>query len=240
MKRAAVLLLAICMVLSPMLLISDGAEGAGPYSLQGYVLTPLGEGIANVTVVVENVTSGGTYSLLTDADGFYDIEVPIDGVYNITVSLWNYSSDTTHINLTVPVPGGALYNFTMREVLGLMKGFVTDGNVPVNGAIVHLSNEANNYTATSLAPLGEYEILDVQPGVYVAYAEKLGYDRDNFPAPVVIVRGSPVEINFTLTEQPATLFGKVLNQNNNALNGVRVSISSPDFDSIVISDEDGN
>ncbi len=240
MKRAAAVLLAVCMVISPVLLMSDGAEGAGPFSLQGYVLTGSGQGLANATVMVENVTSGLTYSALTDSVGQYSLQVPIEGVYNITVSLTNYSAVTTYNNVAVPSPVGTLLNFTMEEVLGMVKGFVTDGNAPVNGAIVHLSNQAFNYTATTLSPLGEYEIIGVQPGVYVAFAEKLGYDRDNYPAPVVIERGSIAEINFTLTEQPASLFGKVLNQNNNPLNGVRVSISSPDFDSIAISDEDGN
>ncbi len=112
--------------------------------------------------------------------------------------------------------------------------------VPVNGVIVRLSNEQFNYTVASQAPLGEYKVLGVQPGVYVASAEKLGYERNNYPAPVVVVRGTPTEVNFTLTEQPASLFGKVLNQNNNPLKGVRVSISSTDYDSITTTDEDGN
>jgi hypothetical protein len=240
MKRAAAVLLAICMVLSPVLMISDGTEGAGPFPLQGYVLTDSGLGLADATVVAENVTSGLTYSALTDSEGQYALQVPIEGTYNITVSLMNYSAVTTHNDVAVPGPVGTMINFTMEEVLGMVRGFVTDGSVSVKGAIVHLTNQAFNYTATSSAPLGEYEMVGVQPGVYVAYAEKLGYDRGNYPAPVVIQRGSIAEINITLTEQPATLFGKVLNQNNNPLKGVRVSIGSPDFDTIVISDENGN
>jgi len=239
MRRAAVLLLALVLVLTPAFLFSDGAEGAGPYAIQGYILNEQRQGLAEAVVTVENVSSGTIYTASTDSLGHYVVDVPIEGIYNISVSFTNFSADP-YVNVAVPGSPGSLFNFTLEEVLGVVKGFVTDGSVPVNGATVHLSNEQYNYTAVSQAPLGEYEILGIQPGVYVASAEKIGFERNNYPAPVVVTRDAPTEVNFTLVEQPATLFGKVLNQNNNPLEGVRVSISSPDYDSITTTDEDGN
>ncbi len=239
MRRAAVLLLALCLVLAPALLISDSADGAGPFTLQGYVMNEQRQGLDDAVVMIENVSSGTVYTTNTDSQGHYILDVPLEGNYNISVSFTNFSADP-YTNVAVPGSPGSLFNFTLVELLGLVKGFVTDGSVPVNGATVHLSNELYNYTAVSQSPLGEYEILGIQPGVYVASAEKIGFERNNYPAPVVVTRSTPTEVNFTLAEQPATLFGKVLNQNNNPLKGVRVSISSTDYDSISTTDEDGN
>jgi len=239
MRRTAVLLLALGLVLVPAFIVSDSAEGAGPFTLQGYVLDEQRQGLVDAVVMVENVSSGTIYTTNTDSLGHYVINVPMEGIYNISVSFTNFSADP-YANVAVPGSPGSLFNFTLEEVLGVVKGFVTDGSVPVNGATVRLSNELYNYTAVSQAPLGEYEIVGIQPGVYVASAEKIGFERNNYPAPVVVTRNTPAEVNFTLAEQPATLFGKVLNQNNNPLKGVRVSISSTDYDSITTTDGDGN
>ena len=129
------------------------------------------QGLADAVVMVENVSSGTIYTTNTDAQGHYVIDVPMEGTYNISVSFTNFSADP-YTNVAVPGSPGSLFNFTLEEVLGVVKGFVTDGSVPVNGATVHLSNELYNYTAVSQAPLGEYEILGVQPGVYVASARR--------------------------------------------------------------------
>ncbi|MFP4545911.1 MAG: collagen binding domain-containing protein, partial [Methanomassiliicoccales archaeon] len=177
-----------------------------------------------------------TFSNSTGEDGSYRLNLP-HGTYNLTVSLANHSSNTTY-GLEVP-PSKEGVNFTLSEALGSVSGYVTDGNAPIPGAEIHLTSEERNYTAQSSEPLGAFEIDGVEPGTYLAQAEKQGYWTDYHDKPVVVEREGKVELNFTLEAQAATLLGKV-KYGNDGLEGVRVSLSSEQFSTEVTTDSNGN
>ena len=231
-----------CLVLASMILILLAMlqPGAGAQPLEGeisgFTLDGQGDPLSGVNLTAENVTTGETFSTLTGENGSYRLPLP-RGTYNLTASLTNHTSNTTYA-LEVP-PSREEVNFTLSEVLGSVSGYVTNGTAPIPGAEVHLTSEEGNYTAQSTEPLGAFQISGVEPGTYLAYAEKRGYWTHYYDNPVVIERGERMELNFTLQAQAATLLGKV-KYGNDGLDGVRVSLSSEQFSTEVTTDANGN
>jgi len=100
-------------------------------------------------------------------------------------------------------------DFTLSEILGRVFGFITSGNASVGGVTITLSNMEGNFTSQSELPFGQYSIDGVAPGVYVANAVKSGYMPANAPYPVIVARGSNVQLNFSIEVQPARVYGTV-------------------------------
>jgi hypothetical protein len=130
-------------------------------------------------------------------------------------------------------------DFTMTTNLGTVTGFVTNGTVPVTDAEVHLRNDENEYVAYSTIPLGRYDIVDVEPGTYVAFASMDGYQTNYSELPVVVTGGQEIMLDFNLTEEPATIFGRVV-YGNNGVSDVRVDIESGPYTRTVYTDSMGN
>ncbi|MFP4169459.1 MAG: carboxypeptidase-like regulatory domain-containing protein [Methanomassiliicoccales archaeon] len=225
------------MILLLLTMLQPGA-GAQPMEgeISGFTLDGEGEPLLGVNLTAENVTTGETFSTSTGENGSYRLSLP-HGTYNMTASLANHTSNTTY-GLEVP-PSREGVNFTLSEVLRSVSGYVTNGTAPIPGAEIHLTSEERNYTAQSSSPLGAFQIEDVEPGTYLAHAEKQGYWAHYHDKPVVVERGEEVELNFTLQAQAATLLGKV-KYGNDGLDGVRVSLSSEQFSTEVTTDSNGN
>jgi hypothetical protein len=100
-------------------------------------------------------------------------------------------------------------DFTLTEILGRVYGFITSGNLSIGGVTITLTNMEHNFTSHSELPFGQYSIDRVAPGVYVAKAEKSGYTPAIAQFPVIVVRGSNVQLNFSIDLQPARVFGTV-------------------------------
>ncbi|MFA5312847.1 MAG: carboxypeptidase-like regulatory domain-containing protein [Methanomassiliicoccales archaeon] len=226
MRRVLALFAAMIMLLC---IIPSPAQAADP-SDQGTLFgTVFGENetpMRNVTIEARNTTTGMTYTSISNETGAYELDVPY-GSYNISASYQNYSANRTYVNISVPLTLGP-YNFTMTEILGTISGYVTDDDGPVFNVVIMISNKMYNYTGISVQLFGHYEISGIEPGIYVAYAEKRGYDRGNYLEPIVVTRGSSVLINFTLEEQPATLVGTIDMNDNDPLNEVKVTLNSND------------
>jgi len=228
------LILGVIILLTMM--IGQAASPEDPW-VSGTVVDGGDHPLPGVNVTAENTTSGQLFYGLTGENGTYNLSLPI-GVYNITGSMVNYSSNVSYDMMTVNENVTGL-NFTMTENLGTVTGFVTNGTAPISGAEIHLKNSECEYTANSTIPLGRFEILDVQPGTYVAHATKEGYQTNFSDTPVFVMRGETTTVNFNLTEEPATLFGKVI-YGGNGLTNVRVDVTSNEFSTTTFTDSNGN
>ncbi|OPY33841.1 MAG: Cna protein B-type domain protein [Methanomassiliicoccales archaeon PtaU1.Bin124] len=217
-----------------------GSSAAETGYIVGYVVDGNGAPLSGVTILAVNSTSGEGVTVKSNQTGFYRLFL-VAGQYNVSAGLANYSSDRSYVDVAVPGSGSSLYNFTMTEQLCSITGYVSAGT-PVFGATVHLSNAEFNYTAISVTPYGRYDIRNIQPGVYVAYAEKEGYNPTSIDIPIILPRGASVEINFTLELQAAQVYGQVLNDANKALSGVKVVLTPTDgsVGSITTTDASGN
>ena len=229
------LLLALCLMVP---VLSTTAMAADThFTLTGTVTDDQGLPLPDARVYVVNVTSEEAYSFGVDEDGNYSISIPA-GIYNISASANGYEANTIYefLQLDGNVTG---IDFTMLPLLGGLTGFVTNGTVPVVGATIYLTNQDHNYSALSFLPFGQFNIDDVEPGVYVTYAEKVGYRLSINATPILIKKGSMSVVNFSLEEQPATLFGKVLS-NGEAVEGALVTIGEGDARLQTTSDQGGN
>ncbi|MGD0056566.1 MAG: carboxypeptidase-like regulatory domain-containing protein [Methanomassiliicoccales archaeon] len=213
------------------------AQTPGEWSISGSVTNETGAPLPDVNVTAVNSTSAASYHAMVNVSGEYNISLPV-GIYNITASYTNYTANISYNHFRIGPGSLSVFDFRMIEILGTLSGYVTNGTVPVNGAKVVLSGE-RNYSATSLSPLGEYTIDRIVPGAYVAHAEKDGYQTATYDKAVVIIRGKTTELNFTLLEQPTTLFGKVTS-GGNAIGDVKVTIASTEYTASTSTDANGN
>jgi len=199
----------ICALLLGCLIpLAPSVSAADPFFISGQVKDGGGLPLSDVNVSAINVSDGLSYYSLSNGTGVFNISLP-QGVYNISASRVNYSSNVTYHEVVVGPNNSAGIDFTLREVLARVFGFITSGNVSIGDVTITLTNMERNFTSQSELPFGQYSIDDVAPGVYVAKAEKQGYTPANAQFPVIVARGSNVQLNFSIDLQPARIFGTV-------------------------------
>ena len=196
-------LLLICLIPA-----MPSASATDPLFMTGQVKDGNGTPFPDVNVSAINATTGITFFAITNDTGAYNISLP-EGVYNISASSVNYSSNVTYHEVVVGPNSVSSIDFTLSEILGRVFGFITSGNASVGGVVITLSNMEGNFTSQSQLPFGQYSVDGVAPGVYVAKAEKAGYMPANAPYPVIVTRGSSVQLNFSIDVQPARVYGTV-------------------------------
>ena len=239
MRKIATLLLMVALVVCaiPILTTTSSAATVGLQGFQGTIHNDTVAPMAGVLITARNTTTNSTLSAISNGFGAYALITP-SGTYNVSATASNYGPNTTFSNVVILPGHSAELNFTMLEILGSLHGFVTDGVAPVNGVTVFLANVQRNYTTTTSAPLGEYRISGIKPGVYVATFTKNGYDRAN-SLPLNMIRGVTVQENASIQAQPCTLFGKVT-ENGNPQDGVTVTAQGQDKVVVGTTDANGN
>jgi len=240
MNRPSLVTLTLAITVLLLLSVQMGEAADPPYEryVSGTVVDPEGVGFEGVNVTASNVTTGEIFHCLTGVNGSYNISLPT-GIYNLTATFIDFTANVTYSLVSVQAENLTGLNFTITEVMGTLNGFVTNGTAPVTGVTVHLVNELYNYSTNSTIPLGAYEICGIEPGSYVAYAEKLGYWTSYHDRPVMIARGKSTPINFTMEEQPAALLGRVTYAGR-GLQGVEVTVTGGGFTSTTTTSSNGN
>jgi hypothetical protein len=204
---ALVIVLGLLALALPAIAHAEGLAAPSPYHITGTVVNRTGQPLAHVIVSATNYTTGAPFDSVTDAQGSYNLTLPA-GVYNLTAVLLNFTANSSYAGVRIVAQSLAGLNFTMSEVLGQVNGFVTSEGAPVPGTKVILSSSTKNYSASTTL-IGAYMIEGVSPGVYVARAEKKGYNTSFITEPITVSRGVALQLNFSMVAQPAKLFGKV-------------------------------
>ncbi|KAF5063494.1 Carboxypeptidase regulatory-like domain protein [anaerobic digester metagenome] len=242
MRKLPVLLLALALVLCSAY-VPDRASSASisGTDIFGQVVNETGAPFSGVEVRVVNTTKPTTsFTVVSDQNGNYTMPSNfLPGTYNVTATFVNYSANISYSNVMVKNGEAARLNFTMVEVLCKLIGKVHNGTTPITGATVTLKSMDGKvfYNGTSDA-FGDYSISKIRPGIYSAYASKVGYYKSD-PVALLMVRGTTNTTNFYMEEQPADLGGKV-EYDGKGLNGVTVKLSSSLFTAETVTDEDGN
>lgn len=239
MRKLATLLLTVALLVCAIPVMTTPAMSAtvGLQGFQGTILNVTGVPMSGVMVTARNTTTNAPLTALTNSQGVYELTTPA-GEYNVSATFFNYNANTSYTGIAIPSGGSAELNFIMFEILGSIHGFVIDGVVPVVGVTVFLANDQRNYTTTTIAPLGEYRISNVRPGVYVVTFDKKGYERTN-SLPLDILRGITSQENASMQAQPCTLFGQVT-ENGKPQEGVTVTAQGTDSVKSSITDSNGN
>ena len=239
MRKIATLLLTVALLVCaiPVLTAPAMSATAGSQGFQGTVVNETGAPMSGVTITCVNTTTNTTLTVLTNEQGLFGLTTPT-GTYNVTATITNFNPNNTYANIVIRTGSSVRLNITMLEILGSVHGFVTDGSAPVNGVTVVLINDERSYNTTTVAPLGEYRLDGIRPGVYVATYEKKGYERTN-SLPLDIVRGVTTQSNASMQAQPCKLFGQV-NENGAPLEGVTVTATGQDRVVVGTTDSNGN
>ncbi|HTY47657.1 MAG TPA: carboxypeptidase-like regulatory domain-containing protein [Methanomassiliicoccales archaeon] len=238
MKKQLLALLALSVVIIGSFAIPSVA--AAPYSayISGSATNGSAQSLAGVNVLAVNVTTHASFSTSTDSTGAYNLSLP-SGTYNVSASLENYTAVADFHNVVVSVAAPASLDFVLNEMLGRVTGHVSSGNSALSGAVITLIG-AQNYTATSTSPFGEYTISNLSPGEYLAKAEMIGYDTSYHQGVVTVVRGATEQIDFVLTPQFGLLYGKI-SMGETPLSGVTVTLVSGTSHVLTVqSDASGN
>jgi len=215
------------------------AAGVGGTDIVGRVVNETGAAFPGVEVRAVNAASRTVYSAYSGPDGNYTMPSNfVQGRYDVSAHFTNYSANVTYYDVQVGLGQVLRLNFTMREVLCVLTGFVTNGTIPVYGATVTLIGKAGNYSGVSQLS-GQYTISGVRPGTYTVVASKVGYYPSDPLEPVEMVRGETRIIDLVLREQPAKLAGMV-RYDGDGLSGVKVRLSNAQFTAETVTDADGN
>lgn len=196
------------LLLGCLLPVTQSASAADTFYIIGQVKDGNGDPFSDINVSASNISTGFTYHAATNTTGAFNISLP-GGTYNISAIKVNYSSNVTYHEIVIGPNRVVSLDFTLNEILGRVFGFVTSGNASVDGVIITLSNTKQSFIFQSQLPFGQYSVDIVTPGVYVAKAEKTGYWIAYAADPVIVTRGSSIQLNFSLEVQPARVFGIV-------------------------------
>ncbi len=241
MRKLSVVLLALALVLCSAYVPGEASSASiSGTDIFGQVVNETGAPFPGVEIRVVNTTKPTTaFTVVSDQNGNYTMPSNFfAGTYNVTASIVNYTANITYTNVMVRSGGAVQLNFTMLEILCALAGKVHNGTTPISGVTVTLKSMDNVFYNGTSDAFGDFSISKVRPGIYTAYAGKVGYYRSD-PVALEMIRGKTAVSNFTLLEQPAELGGKV-EYDGSGLKGVTVKLSSPLFTAQTITDEDGN
>ncbi len=235
--RASAVLVAVLVI--GIALVPGAVAGANTITLSGHVERLNGNPFQGVTITIRNMdTNVSQAPVLTNAGGNFEATLTA-GTYEVTASYEGYRAMTSYSGISAST---STLSFVLYEVLGTVKGQVTDGVTTISNVTVSLINSYSNFTAQSTAPYGTYQLENVTPGVYILMASKGGYNASVYPDPITIAKGSDLVIDLTLKASSnyyGGLTGRV-EHNGNMLSGAKVTLSAEGINQATTTDENGN
>lgn len=172
-------------------------------------------GIANATVKATNVTTNETFSVNSDENGQFRIEIPDAQNYKVIVS---YSTSEYEVPNTVTPLDIVNYSLTVPlAIKGEVYGKVTtdDGN-PLYGIQVFLKGTSVTYTSTDL---GGFFRFSVKPGTYFVEVEFMDYEK-YATEPFNLAQEEQKEVTVVLSKQKGTFTYEIKTEDNKALSEV--------------------
>ncbi len=176
-------------------------------------------GIANATVKATNVTTNETFSVNTDENGQFRIEIPDAQNYKVVVS---YSTSEYEVPNTVTPIDTVDYSITVPLIIkGEVYGKVTtdEGN-PLFGIQVFLKGTSVTYTSTDL---GGFFRFSVKPGTYFVEVEFMDYEKYT-TEPFNLLQEEQKEVTVVLLKQKGTLTYEIKTEDGMALSEVDAEI----------------
>jgi hypothetical protein len=176
-------------------------------------------GIENATVKVTNVTTNETFSVNTDENGKYRIEVPDAQNYKVIAS---YSNSEYELPSSVTPVDAVDYSVNVPlTIKGEVYGKVTtDDDKPLFGIQVFLKGTTISYTSTDL---GGFFRFSVKPGTYFVEVEFMDYEKYT-TEPFNLAQEEQKEVTIVLSKQKGTLTYEIKTDDGRALSEVEAEI----------------
>ena len=198
--RVATLFLIIGILFS----VPAGAQVAGG-TLSGTITDPSGGTIPQAKVAIQNVATGITTTVTTNADGYYTATNLLPGEYEVTVSAKGFNTEErTGISLTV----GAQQLFNLALKIGSASKIVVEVTTEVPAIQLTSSDISAVVNATTVRELplngrSWTDLAALQPGVDTIQTQpgfQTGADRGNrgFGAQLTISGARPQQNNYRL------------------------------------------
>ncbi len=179
--------------------------------------------IPNATVVITG-KDGKSFTVTTDATGYYTINNVPTGDYTTKVTAKGYDDLTGNIN----VKDNTTYNAQLNRTIVTVTGVVTDKNtgLPIpNATVIITDKDGKSFTATT-DPTGAYTINNVPTGDYATKVTANGY---NDLSGTISVNDNTT-YNAQLNSSIATVTGVITDKNT----GLPISNAT-----VIITDKDG-
>jgi len=176
-------------------------------------------GIDNATVKATNVTTNETFSVNTDENGQFRIEIPDAQNYRVIVS---YSTSEYEVPNTVTPMDTVDYSIMIPLIIkGEVYGKVTtDDGTPLFAIQVFLKGTSVTYTSTDL---GGFFRFSVKPGTYFVEVEFMDYEKYT-TEPFNLAQEEQKEVTVVLSKQKGTLTYEIKTEDNKALSEVDAEI----------------
>jgi len=188
-----------------------------PGTLQGVVSDTAGMPLAGAAVVLSTGAS-----TMTGTTGVYAFTSLTPGTYGVNVTLSGYNGAGA-AGIVVGYGATVTQDFKLVAIPGILQGVVSNvAGAPVAGAVVTLSTGAS--TATDSA--GRYAFTSLDAGMYSVAVSALDYNAAGASG-VVVSHAMATTQNFTLTQTPGVLQGRIVNSATSApIAGATVRLSS--------------
>ena len=168
------------LLFTAVLCVAQVTEGG----LNGYVLDPKGNALANSQVTVTNSATGQQRRVTTDANGFYQVQFIVPGTYEVKAT---HEGFATAVAKGVVVQSSSLARADVQLSLGSVTQTVeVSGAVPiVNTEESRLSNTLSESQVQNLPTPGRdiYALAAIQPGVTATLAPTVsdtGFNEFNY------------------------------------------------------------
>jgi len=157
---------------------------------------------AETVLPLEGATvTAGIYAALTNASGYYRVEI-VSGTYNVTAEMAPYYNSTTEYDFVIPKNITKSLNFALeRKPTGWIDGYVTDsetGEAIVDATVTAVSADAFSYSNTTDGT-GYYEIELPSNRTYDVTASAPDYFSEEKTG--IAVEPGTTTVNFTLTHK---------------------------------------
>ncbi|QSG02788.1 carboxypeptidase regulatory-like domain-containing protein [Natranaeroarchaeum sulfidigenes] len=173
--------------------------------------------IEDVSVSAEQ--DGSSYSTSTDEEGMYSIDVP-EGDYTVTVSDYRFEGGSVDVFLEKGETKEEDLEATKLST-GTLEGEVTDRDgESLEEAFVDIQQDGEQVDFVRTDADGQYDI-ELADGEYTVFAAKDGFQ---FEQRTVTIDGDATTIEEFELEELVTLDGEVTDTDDNALDGVDISL----------------
>src|SRR5437868_932872 len=156
------------------------AQPGGDRILSGRVTSSSGAPVANVRLILKNITTSYVRSITVNSDGSYLVANLVPGIYEITASAHGFAD--AHTTVEISADGKPVVNFVMQAGTAVEAG---KSSPRAKGAVT---------TSVSELPLNGRSASDVaalEPGVATARTQTSGQAQRGFGTQMTISGGRP-------------------------------------------------